>query len=1369
MDSSGMAFLKNTIGLLLAAILTACGGGGSTTSENPDSGSGLSIGGQVTGLNSGNVSLQLNGLETLTLSSNQSFKFTTQMNASDSYTVAISSNTTGQTCSVSNGSGTIQSSSVKNVTIICLDGNGLPPTYTVGGQLTGLESGSISISLNDSETLTLNNDQSFTFSTEFDALGSYLVAITENTSSKECSITNESGTIQVSDINNVTINCVDEIASPTYTVGGQLTGLDSGSVSVRLNNAETLVLSSDQTFTFTTALETSDAYSVEIDSNTSGQTCSIDAATGTIQSTSISNVAVSCTPFSGFNLQSFGIQTNSPSSVVVAGLRVTDRSTGIPVEGLDKGAFQVEENGQVLGLEAFVDAEQANDAKLDLRTVIILDVSTSLLPSDIATIKAAAKSAIYSEDASLNKNSLLVDGQTVAIYTFDSSVQLISDFTDNLEDLGNAIDGIDESLVTRANSTNLLTAVTTGVSRWSNNFGLDSAQFGYAIVISDGDHNTDNRTPADIQSSLTNKDVYAIALGSNVSTASLAEITGSADRVFSADDVSDLTATLYDVQQAALSETKGLYRVYYATPKRSGTQSIEIGMTNNQACTSAQINSGNCSETITGSYSANGFNDVVPEVKITSLGSTTINASSELALEGDISLKAKLRWINVTPNFSFSLANEEGTQASLTQVSNSEYTLTIPEFFGQADVEVSESNTQLSNTITIIGDADADGIANNTDTDDDNDGVPDISDLYPFDPNESADSDGDGVGDNADFAPNDATETVDTDGDGVGDNADWAPNNAAESRDSDGDGVGDNADWAPNDASETVDADGDGVGDNADWAPNDPSESVDSDGDGVGNNADFLPYDASEAYDSDGDGVGDNSDFAPNDANETVDSDGDGVGDNADLDRDGDGVNNDLDALPDDASETQDTDGDGIGNNTDPDIDGDGVLNGDDFAPNDASEAYDQDGDGVGDNADEDRDGDGVNNDSDALPDNATETSDLDGDGVGDNTDPDIDGDGVTNNSDFAPYDASEAYDQDGDGIGDNADDDRDGDGVNNWLDDLPDNPNETVDSDGDGIGDNSDSDVDGDGADNSVDLYPNDGSRFGYIISGTVSIDIGSVKVLIESEEHLVSDGESFSFELIQGVSYELEIIEPVSQSCTFDSNNYTANANKNDFEIDCINKIYISDLVSAIPDLNFADCISSETLGKSLISEVVRLNCNRKGIVDLSGVEAFSNLSELILYWNELSGVDVSYNTLLKSLNISENNLLNLDVSQNLILESLNLDGNNISVINIQNNPLLTTFSVQWNNFSSVNLSVHAVLKYLGLTGNNIRSLDLTANTALAGVYASDNMLSSAPLGISNIVHPNATIDLTENNFSSSAEMELTTLKQTYNYLTW
>jgi hypothetical protein len=68
---------------------------------------------------------------------------------------------------------------------------------------------------------------------------------------------------------------------------------------------------------------------------------------------------------------------------------------------------------------------------------------------------------------------------------------------------------------------------------------------------------------------------------------------------------------------------------------------------------------------------------------------------------------------------------------------------------------------------TEYADHDLDGIGDVSDLDDDNDGTPDLDDIYPFDSEESKDTDQDGVGDNTDYYPNDPACYLQQDGDGA--------------------------------------------------------------------------------------------------------------------------------------------------------------------------------------------------------------------------------------------------------------------------------------------------------------------------------------------------------------------------------------------------------------------------------------------------------------------------------------------------------------------------------------------------------------------------------------------------------------------------
>jgi hypothetical protein len=382
-------------------------------------------------------------------------------------------------------------------------------------------------------------------------------------------------------------------------------------------------------------------------------------------------------------------------------------------------------------------------------------------------------------------------------------------------------------------------------------------------------------------------------------------------------------------------------------------------------------------------------------------------------------------------------------------------------------------------------DTDGDGIGNNEDTDDDGDDVPDTEDDFPLDGTKSNASDVDEDGWPSDQDPDDGdpqnpgTTFVDTDGDGIGNDTD---------EDDDNDGAKDGDDDFPLDPTETTDTDGDGTGDNTD---------PDIDGDGALNEADRFPRNPNESVDTDNDGIGNNADLDDDNDGLTDEEEADKGTDPLKRDTDGDGVFDKADAKPLDPTEQFDTDKDGIGNNRDncP------------LTPN--FHQVDTDFDGFGNACDTDDDGDGVPDTEDAYPldptrsepsgdadedgwptdedpdDNdptnpGTEYVDTDGDGVGDTNDDDDDNDGVPDGEDLFPLDETEWSDMDGDGIGDNSDPDRDGDGVANDTDAFPSDPSEQIDTDFDGIGNNADPDDDNDGVlddDDDFPLDPNESS----------------------------------------------------------------------------------------------------------------------------------------------------------------------------------------------------------------------------------------------------------------------------------------------------
>ena len=78
------------------------------------------IGGTVSGLTTGEtVILKNNGADDKSVGANGSFTFTTSILSGSAYAVTVGTAPAGKTCTVSNGSGTVGSANVTNVTVAC--------------------------------------------------------------------------------------------------------------------------------------------------------------------------------------------------------------------------------------------------------------------------------------------------------------------------------------------------------------------------------------------------------------------------------------------------------------------------------------------------------------------------------------------------------------------------------------------------------------------------------------------------------------------------------------------------------------------------------------------------------------------------------------------------------------------------------------------------------------------------------------------------------------------------------------------------------------------------------------------------------------------------------------------------------------------------------------------------------------------------------------------------------------------------------------------------------------------------------------------------------------------------------------------------
>ena len=182
----------------------------------------------------------------------------------------------------------------------------------------------------------------------------------------------------------------------------------------------------------------------------------------------------------------------------------------------------------------------------------------------------------------------------------------------------------------------------------------------------------------------------------------------------------------------------------------------------------------------------------------------------------------------------------------------------------------------------------------------------------------------------------------------------------------------------------------------------------------------------------------------------------------------------------------------------------------------------------------------------------------------------------------------------------------------------------------------------------------------------------------------------------------------------------------------------IFIND--SNFPDPNFRayvkekfDTDNNNCLSESERNAVTEIAVSNKGITTLEGIQHFPNLEKLDCDQNNLSSLDVSKNSALKSLYCEQDNLSSLDVSKNPALEYLKCEQNNLSSLDVSKNAALKYLNCEQNNLTSLDVSKNEALMYLNcknnqLTNLNVEYTNIDPSFYLSELRAQDNTYSIA-----------------------------------------
>lgn len=204
--------LRLPLTVMILLFLGACGGGGGGGGEPPPASYLVHV--SVSGLSGSGLVLQNTGGDDLPVAANGSHTFATAVIDGNPYLVTVLTQPTGpnQTCDVQNPGGTITGADVSNITVDCTT-----DSFTVGGNLTGLSSGSVTLQNNSGDDLTLVSNGGFAFSTPLLPGTDYTVSIlTQPTTGVVCSLGAETGTVTTTNVDTVTVTCVDG-TTPTAT------------------------------------------------------------------------------------------------------------------------------------------------------------------------------------------------------------------------------------------------------------------------------------------------------------------------------------------------------------------------------------------------------------------------------------------------------------------------------------------------------------------------------------------------------------------------------------------------------------------------------------------------------------------------------------------------------------------------------------------------------------------------------------------------------------------------------------------------------------------------------------------------------------------------------------------------------------------------------------------------------------------------------------------------------------------------------------------------------------------------------------------------------------------------------------------------
>ena len=296
---------------MVLALLAACGGDRFNSA--------YAVGGSISGLNAQGLVLA-NGSDAVSITADSTtFAFAGRAASGSGYSVTVASQPAGQSCSIAGGNGTVGAGDVTTVQVNCVS------TFSVGGAVIGLAGAGLVLASGSDSLSIVASATGFALPTRLVSGASYAISVQTQPIGQTCSINNAAGTVASANIVNVTVTC----AAAAHLLGGSISGLASTGLVLTSGGDALRPAAGATTFVFASSIAQGGTYSVAVQTQPTGETCSVGGGSGIIGTSDVLSVQVTCSA-NAYNLFGAVVGLAGPGLILANGADRVSVSPGSP-------------------------------------------------------------------------------------------------------------------------------------------------------------------------------------------------------------------------------------------------------------------------------------------------------------------------------------------------------------------------------------------------------------------------------------------------------------------------------------------------------------------------------------------------------------------------------------------------------------------------------------------------------------------------------------------------------------------------------------------------------------------------------------------------------------------------------------------------------------------------------------------------------------------------------------------------------------------------------------------------------------------------------------------------------------------------------